>query len=101
MIGGEWTFLAFKNSNSFGIGTNRKGLILIENSARIFCQRFSLHENKLRGLIYIDHLDCYLLNLCSKIFRKDLTDQPPYLYMDIFCRYRAGAASCTQKSTGS
>ena len=82
-IRGLWTFFACKNPTSFAIGTDDHGLLVIENLVKIYSQRFAGDENRLKSIIYIDNLDCYLLHCNNRIYRKDVDTHPPYLFIDV------------------
>ena len=85
LIGGQGTLSAFKNRTSYAIGTDSKGLEVIEDSLEVYSARLPDTQKLLRDLIYIEHLDCYILNLNLKIYRKDIGGKPPYLYMNLNC----------------
>ena len=89
IIGGHWSFFAFKNPTSFAIGTSGNGMKVIENSKLIHSVPFPTGVlADLLDIIYIEQLDCYLLNYNDNIYRKDIDDKPPYLYMDINSNWR-------------
>ena len=90
-IEGSMTMVAVKNHKSYMIGTMRKGLKLLENNMEVYSARLFYTQAYLRDMIYIEDLDCYLMSYNEKLFRKDIDDQPPYLYLDKICGYRAGA----------
>ena len=78
------TLIAFKNPTSFIIGTAKKGMIVIEDSDEKYSARLPRdRRGTLRDIVYIDHLDCYLLNFKDKIYRKDIDSKPPYIFLDI------------------
>ena len=84
LIGGFCTFFAFKNNTSFAIGTSGKGMKTVENNKLIHSGRLpGTSTGPLLDIIYVEHLDWYLLNYNSNVYRKDIDDKPPYLYMDI------------------
>ena len=84
-IGLNYSFLALKNSTSYAIGTFCKGLKVMEQNQQIYSERFSGSQIYLYGLIYIDHLNCYLLCKGSKLYRKDIDGERPYFFMDLDC----------------
>ena len=89
IIGDKLTHLAFKNPNSFMIVTSTKGIKLIENSTEIYSAELSgAPQCSVLDTIYIKHLDCYLLRFYLRIYRKDIDDNPPYLYMGLRCSGR-------------
>ena len=102
-IGQEWTHMAIKDENSFLIGTVNSGLKLIDEGEEIFKGSIPLEQQ--RGflamlfssdlppmdMIYIQPLYCYFFQHKMKLYRKDITNKPPYLYMDVLCGVRNGA----------
>ena len=88
IIGGCATYIAFKNLTSYAIGTDRSGLKVIKEGAEIYSKRF-LSSARLDGIIYINSLNCYLLYLRSRIYRKDIDNKPPYLYMKLYLGSRS------------
>ena len=92
IIGGNWTHIALKNSKSFMIGTKNKGIKLFENNSLIYSGKLHLEHAYFGEIIYIESLNCYILNLDLKLYRKYVDDEPPYLYMNFTCGNREGAA---------
>ena len=86
LIGGSETHLAIKNKRSYLIGTDQGGIELIEEVITIYSERLSTEQKDskahLRGLIYIADLDCYFMAYNDKLYRKDINNQAPYLYID-------------------
>ena len=101
-IEGDCTLAAFKNPTSYAIGTTKGGLKVIENSIEIysgvltfeyndsgifsdmpFSRYYKGYGEELQDIVYIDHLDCYLLNFAEEIHRKDIDGSEVYLFMDI------------------
>ena len=89
-IGRVWTFVSFKNPTSFAIGTHFGGLVVTENNVRIYSERFSSQNKSLNSIIYIEHLNCYLLHHENQIFRKDINNQQPFLFIDVTFSFRPG-----------
>ena len=87
-IGGDDTFIALKNESSYAIGTSRKGLKVINDTNLIYSTK---NIGWLEDLIYIDHLDRYLMifrNLSKyTISMKDIDKNPFYHYMNLNCGY--------------
>ena len=83
VIGGDQTFLAIKDENSFLIGTKGKGLKLYENGSTKWTGILPLRQGMLNDMIYIEPLDCYILQYNLMLYRKDINDQPAYLYMQV------------------
>ena len=90
MIGDEETFLAVKNRSSYLIGSSCKGLKIIENQKEIYSEILNLADGYIDDIIYANHLNCYLLHLSGKTYRKDIDQEPPYLFMDFDCGWRLG-----------
>ena len=91
-IGKDWTLLAMKDHNSYMIGTKRKGVKLIEGNNQLYSGRLPVENGLLVDIIYVQHLNCYLVHHDYKIYRKDVNDQPPYLYMKIKIALRIGSS---------
>ena len=91
-IGSEATLLAKKNENSYLIQTSTKGMILTEGGKVIY-QGFLPYEDAMfMDVVYIPSLYCYLIDLGSRIYRKNVDDQPPYEYLDCCWRNKAGCS---------
>ena len=90
LIGGDWTHLARKNHTSDAIGTRYKGLKVMDESRQIYLDRLPDGLYRLIDLVYIHHLDWYLLYLDWKIYRKDIDEKAPYFFMDLNCGGRVG-----------
>ena len=92
IIGGNWTYLAVKNSTSYMIGTERKGLQIIDDSEEVYSASITDVEGALLELVYINHMNCYLMHNNLKLYKKDIDCKPPYLFMDIYCGWKEGAS---------
>ena len=90
IIGGSFTHFAVKNATSYMIGTSRHGFKVIENGSVIHLGRLPGRDQQLADIVYADHLDCYFLYHNYKIYRKDVDDKPPYVFMDLRCRFLHG-----------
>ena len=91
VIGGGWTYIALKNRKSYLTGTQKKHLKLVENNETVYQEKLPVEFAFLLDMIYIPAMDCYFLHYHHKLYRKDIDDQPPYMYMNIFCGVRFGA----------
>ena len=84
LIGDEATLLAMKSENSYLILSSSKGMIMIENGTEVY--KGSLQdvydEAMVKDAVYIPTLNCYLIDLGWKIYRKNMDDLPPYEYLD-------------------
>ena len=93
IVGGSKTHIAFKNNtNNFAVGTFGSGLRLVKNDYQIYCQRLPEKCNVIQDIVYIPCLNCYLLACLDKIYRKDIDDKPPYLWMVLACGVGQGAS---------
>ena len=92
LIGDNLTHIAVKSPVSYLIATKEKGLKLFDIDSEVYSGRLPIHGAWLTDMIYIEPLDCYLLNHHHKIFRKDIDGRPPRLFMDVKCGYRVGAS---------
>ena len=88
IIGGGSTYIAVKDEKSYMIGTWQKGIKVIENCAQVFCDELNHNHERLNDMVYVKPLDSYLLAYNHKLYRKDIDDKPPYLFMDINCDCR-------------
>ena len=92
IIGEGETFLALKSPTSYMIGTNDKGIELIEDDELLFSDEFPVEEGSLKDVIYVASENFYLLNHDSRLYRKDFDGNPPYPFMDINCGGKSGAS---------
>ena len=90
-IGDNYTFLAMKNSDSYMLATCDVGLLLIENRKRTYSTPSKSRFGDVMDAIYIPALDSYLIAYNYQLFKKDINDQPPYLFLDVQCGVRLGA----------
>ena len=81
------TLLAVKNPTSFAFASYETGLYIIEQEDLIYSENLRRGVCPLQDLIYIDHLNCYILHYNNKIYRQDTDNWAPYFYMDIPCSY--------------
>ena len=85
----SYNFLVgMKNCKSFLITASQKKLRLIEDGKKI--SSITLQE-PLLDILYVPLLNCYFLAYGDKLFRKDINNEPPYLYLDIKCFCNTGA----------
>ena len=92
MIGGDSTHFAVKNNDSYMIATECKALKLIENKILVYSSHLLIDDATLTDIVYVPYLDCYLMDYHHQIYRKDIDEMPPYLYLDVLCGYREGAS---------
>ena len=82
-IGGDPTFLALKNESTYMMATDRRGMKLILDTEEIYSEKLPNHSyDNLKGIVYADHLDCFFFAVNGKIYRKDVDDQPFFIFMD-------------------
>ena len=89
LLSWEGVRIGLKNATSYAIGEDIKTLVVVENQTQIRFDRFYGASDWIQAILYIDHLDCYLIQSKTKIYRKDIDSSPPYLFMDIDRRYQA------------
>ena len=94
-FGGNWTHLAMKSRESYMIGTKTKVLEVVEDNKVIFSEAISSFAS-LTDMIYIEPMNYYLMDHNTKLYRKNIDDKPPYLFMEIVTGFREGA--CFQYS---
>ena len=92
LIGGVCTHIALKSPESYIIATLGKGLKVIENLNQVYSNMLPLSDAWLSDMVYINCLDCYLIDYNSQLYRKDIDDSPPYLFMNVVCGHRPGAS---------
>ena len=97
LIGGDFTHLALKNPSSYLIITWRKGLKLVEEGSLLYSHSLPVYGALLHDVIYVKPLNCYFIHFNLKLYRKDIDNKPPYIYMDLLCGSRYGA--CFRYST--
>ena len=91
IVGGLLSYLSFKNSTSFAIGTYQNGLVVVENGEEIYSAELQQDVKDMNNIIYIEHLDCYLIYCYENVvYRKDIDDKPPYLYFAVDLKLIAG-----------
>ena len=79
-------YIALKNLESYLICMKFRGLLLIEQKKEL---KFKCHSSipgryqyKINDMIYITHLNCYLLIIGSKLYKKEIDDEPMTLIWD-------------------
>ena len=83
IIGGKVTYLALKDPSTYMIATYGRGLKVILNNTQIYSAKLPRKVALINQILYAGHLDCFFLQNESHLYRKDLDDQPPYIYMDM------------------
>ena len=91
IIGEGWTYIALKSPESYLIGSSMKGLKLHENSKGLYQAKLKGDGFLLNDIIYVKNIDSYFLAWGAGLYRKDIDDKPPYLFVDIDCGWRCGA----------
>ena len=92
LIGVQKTFIAMKDKSSYLIGSWRRGLKLIQQNTEVYSEELIEDYQHIRDLVYIDHLDCYIMECNGPLYRKDIDENPPYLWMDISCGWGIGCS---------
>ena len=87
LIGGRGTLLALKNHSSFLIGTSKKGLKVVEKGTLKYKDRLQWN---LIDMIYAESPDCYFLLYNESIYRKNIDDEPPSIFLKIGCELQIG-----------
>ena len=90
LIGGNLTFMGIKNQASNAVATVYLGLKVMENSREIYLGNLPFGPKWLSDLVYINHLNFYLLEYGGKIYRKDIDKNPRFVFMDLNCRAGEG-----------
>ena len=94
----SWTHVAFKDRDSYLIGSSANQLTLFENKEQIYSGElpglstlfsFSI---ALSDMIYYKPMKCYLIDYDSKLYRKDVNKEPAYIYMYLDCGARVGSS---------
>ena len=58
--------IAFKNLTSYAIGTTDGRLIVVQDSQELFSGNLE-EGSEINNIVYVDHLNCYLLHSNNKI----------------------------------
>ena len=93
LVGEGITILAVKNEYSYMMGTQARGYKLIENDYQVYhTDNFPKgYLYRLKDIAYVKKLNCYLVSLGCKIYRKDINESPLYPFMDILYFGKPGA----------
>ena len=90
LIGGDFSQIALKNVKSYALATTTKGLLVIENGNQIFLGKLPGKYARLSDITYSRLLNCYLICVDRKIFRKDVDNEPPYRFLKISVSMKYG-----------
>ena len=90
-ISSNSTFLAYKNETSFMLGTWKRGIKVVEDDTVVYSENLPNHYGALKDMVYIEPHDYYLMDHDKKLWRKNVDDKPPSVFMDIGCGFRKGA----------
>ena len=71
-IGGADSMIAIKNHNSHLIGTEGKGILIVENGKKVYEGAFASGSNDILNAVYVGDCDCYFLILKGKLYRKEI-----------------------------
>ena len=75
-------YLALKNENTYLIASELDRLKLVLNYREVYSDDLPPHK-PLFSVIYIEHLDCFFLSLLGNLYRKDIDDKPPYIFLEL------------------
>ena len=87
----QQTHLAMKDPYSFIICTHKDGFSHMENRCLVYQGELPGADNWVDDLVFVRHLDCYLMVSYNKIYRKDMDDEPPYEYLEQKVASRTGS----------
>ena len=90
VIGGHNSVIGFKNMKSYLIATETKGIILIEDGTQFYQGQLLVEDGELLDISYTPPIKCYLIAHDDAIYRKDINNKPPFLYLDVSCGWRHG-----------
>ena len=87
----QYCLIAMKSPKSYLIAKQKEGLQLTENGEEMFSGDFPAAEGhnqpNLQDVVYVHHLDCYLIQLDSKIYRKDINGRSCYFFMNLGIKF--------------
>ena len=84
-IGGACTLLALKDQNEFMVATQKKGIVLYSNHLNNVILYSSSFNSIIKDLIYVKDINCYLMSVGNKLYRKDINKQPAYVFIENLC----------------
>ena len=87
VVGTNYTVLCMKDESSFLIGSTVKGLMVFNHGSQVYSKKFKSYESILDAQ-YIETKHCYLLCMDKDIYRKDIDNKDPYIF--VFSRGRFG-----------
>ena len=83
-IGCKYTRLSMKNATSYMVGTVYASLLVVENGRMIFLEDLRHSLTPILGDIqYYKPLNCYLLCMKRFLYRKDIDNKMPYIFMKV------------------
>ena len=82
IIGIEPTFIALKNEKSFLVCSSYKGLIVLENEVEVYSGKLPVGVQSTSKIVYAPppH-NCYFIIFETRLYRKNINDKPPYVFM--------------------
>ena len=83
VLGGNTTFIGFKNPSTYLILTFAKGMKVIKDNKQVFSAKCSARKLFNHEIIYVDFLDCFLLLANNDLYRKDIDGEVPYFFMSL------------------
>ena len=81
-ISEEYSILALKNESTYLIATDLKGMKVIKDNILVFLDALPT-QDFIGGLVYVDYLDCFLLLSGEILYRKEINNKAPSVYIDL------------------
>ena len=81
IIQGYYTYIAFKDTESFLIGSSTAGIKLVEKGELVCMERFNPDNKSLEDIVYIPELNCYFLCFRGGIYRKNISGKRFFKYL--------------------
>ena len=77
-------FLAIKDETTYMAAITSRGFKLVSDNNQIYSKRFSRETRHFRQVLYINHLDCFLILLPNgKLYKKDIDQADPYPFLEL------------------
>ena len=73
-------------------GTNWKGVQVSDNGTLLYSAGLPQGEKELYDIIYFSPLNSYFLATRCNLYRKEIDDKPPYVFLEGGCGSRLGAS---------
>ena len=92
LIGGNWTYLAFKDHSNYLLATMKKGMKLVKEDKVVYYEPFGDKEAWLLDVEYVDVIDGYILSYNDKLYLKKNDESGLEEWMDIRSGIRVGSS---------